>query len=100
MVIGDFNEILYHIVKVGGRQRNETLMSNFRSNLDDCNLYDLGYSGDPYTWSNKHECSSFMKERLDCAVANQSWRRVFNDVKVDALVSQTSDHKPLLAACG
>lgn len=30
MVIGDFNEILYHFEKVGGRKRTETLMENFR----------------------------------------------------------------------
>lgn len=72
---------------MGGRKRKETLISNFRSTLEDCNLYNLGYSGDPYTWSNKHECSSFTKDKLDRAVANQSWRMVFNEVKVEALVS-------------
>lgn len=60
-------------------------MSNFRSTMEDCNLYDLGFLGNPYTWSNKHECSSFTKERLDHVVANQNQRRVFNEAKVEAL---------------
>lgn len=70
LVIWDFNEILYHTEKEGGRQRNETLICNFRETLDDCNSGDLGHSGDPFTWSNKHETFTYTKERLNKAVAN------------------------------
>lgn len=100
MVIGDFNEIPYHFEKVGGRQRSETLMSNFRQAMEVCNLYDLGHMEDPFTWSNKHEIFTFTKERFDRVVANQVWIRLYNDVKVETLVSLSSDHKPLLASCG
>lgn len=100
MVIGDFNEIFYHFEEVGGQQRNEALMSNFKETIDDCNLCNLGYLRDPFTLSNKHEGSSYTKERLDQAVANQRWKMVYDDMKVETLVVRYSNHKPLLASCG
>lgn len=48
-VIGDFNEILNHSEKEGGRKRNENLMCNFRETLEECELFDLGCEGDPFT---------------------------------------------------
>lgn len=100
MVMGDLNEILYHSEKVRGRERSENLMNNFRQTLEMCSLYDFSYSGDPFNLSNKHESSSFTKERLDQTVVNQEWSRIFNDVKVETLVARCLDHKPLLACCG
>lgn len=75
-------------------------MNNFRQTLEICSLYDLGYLRDLFTWSNKHESSSFTKERLYRAMENREWNRIFNDVKVDTLVACCSDHKPLIASCG
>lgn len=49
LVIGDFNEVLFHHEKVGGKQRSEFLMSNFGSSLDYTELHDLGYKGDKFT---------------------------------------------------
>lgn len=72
LVMGDFNEILYHSEKAGDRQRNENLMNNFRQTLNVCTLKDLGQVGELFIWSNKHESPSFTKEILDQAVANQA----------------------------
>lgn len=41
MVIGDFNEIMFHYEKRGGLQKRETFMSNFRMVVDNNELYDL-----------------------------------------------------------
>lgn len=65
LVVGDFNEILFHFEKVRGRPRNENFISNFRNTMEDCGLSDLGFKGDPFTWSNKHKLDSYTKERLD-----------------------------------
>lgn len=46
MAIGDFNKILFQTKNVGGKQRSEFLMSNFRRALDECGLFDLGHNGD------------------------------------------------------
>lgn len=65
MVIGDFNEILFHHEKWGGKQRTESLMQNFREFLEIGELYDLRYSGDIFTWSNHHNFDTFSKEQLE-----------------------------------
>lgn len=49
MVIRDFDDVLYLQEKVGGKQRSQFLMSNFRMSLDNTDLYDLGYKRDKFT---------------------------------------------------
>jgi hypothetical protein len=71
MVVGDFNEIVNQSDKIGGAQRREGQMVLFRNVLEDCGLSDLGFLGSKFTWSNGHHDDTFMKERLDRAVANQ-----------------------------
>ena len=70
-VIGDYNEILTNDEKVGGRVRSEGQMDLFRQVLVKGSLFDLGWRGDKFTWSNRHEDESFTKERLDRVLANQ-----------------------------
>lgn len=95
-VIGDFNEILTHDEKWGGRSRPEKQMSRFREVLEEGGLFDLGWRGDKYTWSNKHEDETFTKERLDRAVVNSAWKEIFKEGWVEVLVDRSSDHRPLL----
>lgn len=95
-VVGDFNEILVNSEKEGGRVRPEGQMVLFREALTNGNLYDLGWKGDRFTWSNLHADESFTKERLDRAVANPEWREEYKESWVEVLVSSTSNHKLLL----
>lgn len=62
---------------MGGRARDEKQMHSFRKVLEDCRLVDLGYKGDQYTSSNKHEDDTFTKKRLDKAVANKEVTIIF-----------------------
>ncbi|XP_041027017.1 uncharacterized protein LOC121267238 [Juglans microcarpa x Juglans regia] len=68
----------------------------FREALIDRNLYDLGWKGDRFTWSNTHGDESFTKERLDRVIANTEWREVYKESRVEVRVASSSDHKPLL----
>ncbi|KAF5452148.1 hypothetical protein F2P56_027178 [Juglans regia] len=95
-VVGDFNEILTQDEKWGGRARPEKQMSRFRKVLEDGGLYDLGWRGDKFTWSNKHEDETFTKERLDRVVANLVWKDIFKEGWVEVLVDRSSDHRPIL----
>lgn len=65
-----------------------------------CGLHDLGHHGDFFTWSNIHDSYAYTKERLNRAMTNQKWIRSYNAIRVKSLVSQSSDHRPLLATCG
>ncbi|KAJ1295804.1 hypothetical protein BS78_01G250800 [Paspalum vaginatum] len=68
---GDFNEILFNYGKEGGPPRAEDCMEKFLQALEDCELHDLGFVGDAFTWRNHHfSASNYIKERLDRAVAN------------------------------
>lgn len=73
-MVGEFNEILFQFENVGGRERPESQMKMFKNALEENDLFYLSYVGDMYTWSNKHVDASFTKERLDRAVANNSWK--------------------------
>ena len=50
MVLGDFNEILFHHEKEGGRPREQRHLQAFSDALADCALSDMGYVGDKFTW--------------------------------------------------
>ena len=53
-LIGDFNDIISHQEKTGGRERAEGSFGNFRSFLSECDIYDLphcefSYLGEGFT---------------------------------------------------
>jgi hypothetical protein len=99
--VGDFNEILFNCEKKGGPPRAKTCMERFRKVLEDCDLHDLGYTGDPFTWHNHHHlAASYIKERLDRAVANNTWQRKFPLVKVKNGDPRHSDHRPVIVDVG
>jgi hypothetical protein len=50
IVIGDFNEIPYSDEKEGGNPRPLCMMQDFRDRLPDCELHDMGFMGDKFTW--------------------------------------------------
>jgi hypothetical protein len=93
--LGDFNEILYSSEKWGGNTRTNSQMDAFQQVLNRCQLFDLGYKGAKYTWSNFREGSGFVKERLDRGVANTGWRDLFPDAEVCVEEVTWLDHTPL-----
>jgi hypothetical protein len=81
--MGDFNEILFDCEKIGGQPRPAGYMERFRNALADCNMEDLGFVGDVFTWRNHHHrAEGYIKERLDRAVANIEWRGLFPLIRV------------------
>jgi hypothetical protein len=66
-------------------------MKEFHDALDDCNLSDIGYIGDKFTWHR-----GAMRERLDRGLANASWSQMQNNAAIIHLEYNHSDHIPLL----
>ncbi|XP_042941294.1 uncharacterized protein LOC122275977 [Carya illinoinensis] len=95
-IIGDFNEVVCQAEKMGGKPRSETQMEEFRKVLEENCIFDLGWKGSMYTWSNKYGDNTFTKERLDRAVANHQWSESFKFREVEVLPVAQSDHKALL----
>jgi hypothetical protein len=57
--------------------------------------------GDPFTWRNNHHVvGSYIRERLDRAVANNTWRNNFPLVKVTNGDPRHSDHRPVIVDVG
>ncbi|GMI71184.1 hypothetical protein HRI_000787700 [Hibiscus trionum] len=96
LVVGDFNEILLSSEKQGSRIRSDRNMDAFCRALEDCELEDLGFSGNWYTWGKGRLSSNVIHERLDRGVANpQSWD-AFPEFSVQHLTHTISDHCPSL----
>jgi hypothetical protein len=89
--MGDFNEILYSHEKEGGNPRPQSHMQAFRDALVDCELDDMGFSGEVFTWKRGR-----IRECLDQAVASGSWLAMHPNAKLLHLEYIQSDHHPIL----
>lgn len=98
LMSGDFNKILTASEKLGGNNANLTRIALFRDCLNTCNMIDLGYRGNKFTWSNKRyrNRSSLILERLDSCLTNNSWINHYPDATVTHLRRTKSDHCPLI----
>ena len=92
---GDFNEILLSNVKLGGASRSEIAMREFREVVDDYGFMDLGYVGKKFTWRGKHG-DGMVLERLDRALATQTWLAMNPTTRVQCLRSNVSNHYPII----
>jgi endonuclease/exonuclease/phosphatase family metal-dependent hydrolase len=97
MCIGDMNEILFDMDK-NTPNVNRSRMNAFRLIVKQCGLFDLGFSGPAYTWTNRHFSSKPIYERLDRCLVNADWCDVFPNSNVynNPLIHSLSDHAPLL----
>ena len=84
IVFGDFNEITKSDEKIGWLE--------FRDCLNRCELYDLGFSGQKFTWCNGRYGEQRTKIRLDKMVANEDWLRLFPEARVRHVAMSISDH--------
>jgi hypothetical protein len=91
VLIGDFNEILFSHEKEGGMARPHGYMQAFRDVLSDCELEDLGFVGDAFTWKRGR-----IRERLDRVIANGAWINLHPGAMLRHLGYIRSDHRPIL----
>uniref|UniRef100_A0A8R7V1I6 Endonuclease/exonuclease/phosphatase domain-containing protein n=1 Tax=Triticum urartu TaxID=4572 RepID=A0A8R7V1I6_TRIUA len=72
-------------------------MDNFKEALEYCELGDLGFAGDAFTWrNNSHTAWKYIKERLDHVVATQDWCIRFPAYRVVNGDPRHSDHRPII----
>ncbi|KAG8488044.1 hypothetical protein CXB51_018393 [Gossypium anomalum] len=74
----------------------EGRMKAFRTVLEDCNLMDLGFTGNWFTWERGNLPEINIQERLDRGVANADWFSLFPGFQVQHLPHSFLDHCPLL----
>ncbi|BFG35444.1 hypothetical protein CerSpe_217180 [Prunus speciosa] len=88
LLVGDFNDILSVDEKLGGASSGRS--KGFKDWVDRHEMLDLGFTGPKFTWTNKR-----VLERLDRAISNVKWRRLFPDANVRHLPRTKSDHSPI-----
>lgn len=93
---GDFNEILSYEEKEGGADSERRAIEGFRDILYDCDLRDLGFEGQWYTWERGRTVASMVRERLNKFCGNGAWCSLFPNVVVENLVRIKSDHSPII----
>lgn len=62
---GDFNEILFNEEKEGGGSRESKQVEDFCDTIEKCNLIDLGFIENPFTWSKNKSRENNIKESFD-----------------------------------
>jgi hypothetical protein len=100
LLFGDFNLIRNSNEKSGGSSYNNNLITLFNDTLNNCNLVDLGFHGDIYTWTNNQVDENHIKERLDRFFATTNWISMFPRVTNYHLMNYMSDHNPILLVFG
>lgn len=68
--IGDFNKLMNEGEKEGGSVHPAKQMEMFCEVINSCNLRDLGYIGQDYTWSKRLGNRGWVKERQDRALVS------------------------------
>jgi hypothetical protein len=70
--LGDWNEIMCDMDTTSGNV-NKYRMCTFNNFVKQCGIFELGYSGPAYSWTNKRFSSIPIFERLDRCLANAEW---------------------------
>lgn len=69
LVSGDFNEVAFSWEARGLRNINQRNMRRFREVLEFNQLEDLGFKGEPFTFSNRRKNDKETRSRIDRDVA-------------------------------
>ncbi|KAI0524770.1 hypothetical protein KFK09_004155 [Dendrobium nobile] len=88
---GDFNIISNASEHLGGNIPNAQAMDDFNSMISTCELHDIGFFGNAFTWSRGN-----LWQRLDRLLFNNDWMAKFHVTHVEHLSRTASDHAPLL----
>lgn len=73
---------MYAHEKMGGITKNERQMEKFRKALEDCDLADMGFSRQKFTWDRGNFVDTNIRERLDKGVTNREWLNLFPEYSV------------------
>ncbi|KAL9679231.1 hypothetical protein QQ045_017087 [Rhodiola kirilowii] len=96
IVFEDFHEVFFRWEAKGKVHREGYRMRRFGECAERCGLVDLGFSGSPFTFSNKRLFPYEAKARLDRVLGNHNLRQFFPNIGVLHGCAATSDYTPLV----
>ncbi|XP_026415893.1 uncharacterized protein LOC113311267 [Papaver somniferum] len=91
VIIGDLNITL----SPNGRSTQNT-SSEILDLINDFDLSDMGFCGNPFTWSSNKHGTGQIKSRLDRTIVNNNWFISYPKSILTHLVQNGSDHAPIL----
>lgn len=77
MVLGDLNEFYSRMEKLSAHKDNSTGHDNFNNFINSNNLIDVSFLDNPFTWHNRREKYAAVFSRLDRALINHLWIRLY-----------------------
>ncbi|CAN0886591.1 Transposon TX1 uncharacterized 149 kDa protein [Linum grandiflorum] len=96
IIFGDFNIVTTSSEKSGGLPICPLPVHKFRTFINDLGLVDIGFTGPPFTWSNRsHTPSSVIECRLDRFLISPEVLSNFETAKVHHLTDVGSDHRAI-----
>ncbi|KAL4298098.1 hypothetical protein GQ457_12G013510 [Hibiscus cannabinus] len=96
LIGGDFNELLCHSEKEGGRRKARGLVENSRECLHQNNLFDCNPSSGWFTFTYSNGSFRTIRERLDRFVASPDWLSRHPFFRASSSFTAKSDHCILL----
>jgi len=81
-LMGDFNDILHADENKGRSTRPNWLIRGFRQAVQDDDLVDVHMEGYPFTWFKRSCTPRAVEEKLDTALASNSWMQMFPNTKL------------------
>ncbi|KAK7268413.1 hypothetical protein RIF29_21111 [Crotalaria pallida] len=96
LVIGDINQVLGPENKMEGNPVDLAKIDNARTCLEVCNMKDIDWVGQKFTWCNRRKQPDTIEEHIDKAFSNTTWSQVWNYSKVSHLPRYSSDHSPII----
>lgn len=91
LVLGDLNAISSQSDKLDGKPYSFSSQVPFISFIHSNGLIDLGYSGNPFTWTNKRQGKANIRELLDQCLSNREWLSLFSNATMSHLPASSSD---------
>ena len=94
--LGNYNKLMDSSEKGGGCTRPAKQMEAFCDAINTCNLRDMGYSGQDFTWSRRLGSRGWVRERLDRALVSTNWAARFSKMQLHHKPNSASDHCVLI----
>ncbi|XP_071928065.1 uncharacterized protein [Coffea arabica] len=76
--------------------REEWSFKDFKEFIGTNDLVDIGFKGNPWTWSNNWKEEGEVRQRLDRGLSSPAWYQTFEGASCDHLETYGSDHSMLL----
>ena len=92
LIIGDYNQVLHPEDKWSLSKCSIPGLMAAREFVQNCGLIDIPSTGPWFTWTNGRQGNAATFEKLDRAMASESWLSFFPTVMLKVLPMQCSDH--------